>query len=101
MQLLIIWAAISIAVGFFKFNNTQYILFSLIMLFVTYYMYKINTTTMSLKNAILISIIPNTCMWFYVSRCNTFLWVHPYDERVLLTIFLIYSYILMYVALES
>jgi hypothetical protein len=101
MIILIIWATISVAIGFLKFNNIQYILFSLIMLFVTYYIFKINPTTMSLKNAILISIIPNTYIWYFVYNCNNFLWVNPYKWEVLITIFFLYSYILIYVALES
>jgi hypothetical protein len=102
MELLIIWSIMSITIGFLKLNNTQYISLSLVMLFVTYYAYhKLNSTTMSIKNAISLSIVPNTFMWYLAYHCNNFLWVYPYERGVFISIFLIYSYILMYVAWES
>jgi hypothetical protein len=102
MKLLIIWASISIAIGFLKFNNIQYILLSLVMLFITYYSYnKLNPPiTMSIRNGILLSIIPNTFIYYLAYHCNNFLWVHPYEWGTFGTVFLIYSYILMYIAWE-
>ena len=102
MQLLIIWAIITITSGyFFKFNNTQYILFSFIMLCVTYvYNSKVNSITMSLRTAIIISIIPNTYFWYLAYHCNNFLWVYPYEWCWFTATFFIYSYILMYIAFE-
>jgi hypothetical protein len=103
MELLIIWASISIGIGYLKLNNAQYILISLAMLWLTYYIYnnKLNPTTMSLKNAILLSLIPNIYIWYLAYHCNDFLWVYPYEWEWFITIFLIYSYTLMYVAWES
>ena len=100
MQLLIIWASISITIGFLKLNNTQYILLSLVMLFMTYYIYNELNITMSLKNAILLSIVPNTVIWYIAYKCNDFLWFYPYEWVTFVTVFLIYSYILIYVAWE-
>lgn len=101
MKLLIIWSSFSIVIGFLKFNTIQYISISLIMLYITYiYNNKLNPTTLSIKNAIILSLIPNTYLWYFAYRCNAFLWVYPYDWVWFTIIFFIYSYILIYVAWE-
>lgn len=103
MKLLIIWAIISITIGFFfKFidNQYQYILLSFIMLSITYIYNNINPTKMSIKNAIILSIIPNTCFWYLAYHCNNFLWVYPYEWFWFTATFFIYSYILIYIACE-
>jgi hypothetical protein len=102
MELLIIWTSISIAIGFLKLSNIQYILLSLVMLFMTYYLYnELNPPIkMSLRNGILLSIIPNTFICYLAYHCNNFLWVYPYEWGTFIAVFLIYSYILMYVAWE-
>ena len=101
MELIIIWSCIIITIGFLKFNNSKYILFSLIMLIVTYIYNILSLTIMSLKHAILLSIIPNSCIWYLAYVCNDFLWVYPYNWESFSTIFLIYSYILLYILCES
>jgi hypothetical protein len=100
MEFLILWVYITLAVGFLKLNNFQYILFSLIMLCITYIYNKISPVTMSLRHAILLSIIPNSCLWYLAYKCNDFLWIYPYDSNLFIAIFLVYSYILIYIACE-
>ena len=97
---LIIWIIFTFIVGFSNFNNTYFILSSFIMFFVVYIYNRIKPTELSLRRAILISIIPNTIFWYIAYRCNDFLWVYPFDWEVFIGIFLIYSYILMYIAWE-
>ena len=101
MGFFIIWVCITIAIGFLKFNSFQYILFSLIILVMTYIYNIIFPTKMSIKHAILFSVIPNSCLWYIAYKCNDFLWVYPYNWESFTSIFLIYSYILMYIAWES
>ena len=96
MELIIVWTSITITIGYLKFNNEQYIALSIMMFFVTY----LNPTTMSLKNGILISIIPNAFFWYLAYNCNNFLWFYPYEKWLFVTIFLIYSYILIYIFWE-
>lgn len=101
MELILLWMFVIIQAGFVKFNSNQYILFGLIMFIVTYiYNNKITPTTMSVKNAILLCIIPNTAFWYLAYHCNDFLWVYPYNWHFFIAVFLIYSYVLMYILFD-
>ena len=100
LGIIIVWIIVTITIGYFKFNTTQFIYASLVMLFLTYYTHHELNTTMSLKNAILLTIIPNAIMWYLAYHCNNFLWIYPLERWVFVSIFLVYSYILMYIVCE-
>ena len=101
MEVFILWVVTTITLGLLRFNSFQYIMFSVYMLFTTYIYNVLFPTRMSIKHAILFSIIPNSILWYMAYKCNDFLWVYPYNWHSFIAIFLIYSYSLMYIALES
>jgi hypothetical protein len=100
MQLLMIWIIITITIGILKFNSNQYIILSLIMLCITKVCNEITPTTMSFRNSVVLSILPNTIIWYLAYHCNNFLWVYPYSRYYFIGLFCLYSYILLYIAWE-
>ena len=100
MHLFIIWVFITLAIVSIKLTIFQYVLFSLLMLCFTYIYNRIIPITMSIQNAVFLSTIPNACFWYLAYHCNDFLWVYPYNWHSFITVFLIYSYILLYLVWE-
>ena len=102
MQLILIWVIITIIIGRLRLNNEQYLSLSFLMLYMTYFLYHTLNPPfeLSLKNAIIISIIPNAFFWYLAYHCNDFLWVYPYEKGTFVMGFLIYSYILIYIVCE-
>ena len=100
MKLLTIWVVFTVYIGFLKCNSAHYIVVSIIMLYITKVYNKIEPTKISLKQAVLLSFIPNTIILYLAYKCNDFLWVNPYSWPIFISIFCLYSYILIYIAIE-
>jgi hypothetical protein len=100
MKLLFIWTSFTICIGYSKLNNFSYMIVSLIMLFITKLYNTVTPINIPLRQIILWSSVPNAIFWALAYKCNEFLWVFPYNWTVFISIFCIYSYILMYIAIE-
>ena len=100
--LLIIWISFIIIIGIFlKPTNKEFVFISMFMFFLTYICNVKMPIKLSLKYAILISIPSNIIFWYIFYKCNDFLFIEPYSWESFLSVFLVYSYILMYIVFEN
>ena len=70
------------------------------MLYVTYLYNKKIPTKLTSKQTIILSFIPTSLIWYILYKCNDFLIVYPYNWETFTGIFLLYSYIIIYILSE-
>ena len=100
MKLITIWVVFTICIGSLKCNSAHYMVSCILMLYITKVCHKLEPTEISIKQAITVSLIPNIIVLYLSYKCNDFLWVNPYSWHVFIGIFCLYSYILIYIAIE-
>ena len=101
MVLVSIWISFIIIVGISKSNNVKLFYLSLFMLYLTY-LYNVKIPTkLALKQATLLTVPPTILLWYVLYKCNDFLVVSPYNKEVFTGVFLMYTYIIVYILSEN
>ena len=100
MILLTVWIIFTIIIGFSKCNTLYYIFLSLIMFYLTYSCNKLFAIQLTIRNTIIISFLPNFLFGYLFYKCNEFLWIYSYNWENFIALLFVYSYILIYIAIE-
>jgi hypothetical protein len=100
MSLIIIWIIFIIFIGFSTMDLPHYSLFSITMLYFTYIHNEIIPIKITPRAFIFSSAIPSGILWYIAYVCNDFLWVHPIRYELFASLFLIYTYMALYIICE-
>ena len=101
MNLVLIWIVVTVLMGLALPNLYQYLLFCVIMFFVTYIYNEVNPTTLNLKFFCLFISIPSSIMWWILYIYNDFLTDFYIDEPTVLFVIAWYFYMLFWIAWMS
>ena len=70
------------------------------MLYITYLYNQKISIKLTLKQAIVLNIIPTILIWYIFYKCNDFLIIHSYNLETFTGLFLIHSYIIIHILSE-
>lgn len=102
MILILFWGGfILLTISFEELDQFHYILFLVAMLYFTYLYNKVSPFEIATRKAILLLIIPNIIFWYISFVYNDFLSLTPISFELFLTILFIYTYIILYIFIET
>ena len=84
-----------------EFNQYQYFLVSNIMFCLTYLYNQFSYVNISLRVILLLVNIPSLILWYVAFVYNDFLAINPIPYEILVTLFFIYTYLILYIILNS
>lgn len=101
MNLIILWLIFVLIPGLFpNIDASHYLLFSCTMLYSTYICNQVNPSTLTPRISVFFLTIPSTILWYIAYHYNDFLCVNPISEEFVISLMLIYWYIMIYAASE-
>ena len=98
--ILIFWIGFTFSIGVLRCTKIDFFMVSTIMLCLLQIYNVVQPIEMSIRNIILQSFVPSIIFWYIIYKCNNFLWIYPFDEITIISISLIYFYILIYILIE-
>lgn len=101
MTLLIIWNGFILLMSFFEeLDQSHYFLFSVAMLYFTYLYNQIRPINMSSRITLLLFNIPTIILWYIAFVYNDFLCITPITYETFMSLFFIYTYLMLYFFME-
>jgi len=102
MNLVIIWICFILLMTMSeKLDQSHYLLFSSLMLYLTYLFNRIQPIKMAPRTSILFLAIPSIIFWYIVFVYNNFLCLTPISYEYLVSLMLVHSYLMTYLFWES
>lgn len=102
MNLVLIWSCFILLVSYSEeFNLYQYFFFSNFMLGLTYLYNQISYVNLSLRTTLLLLNIPSLILWYITFVYNDFLAINPISYEFFIGLFLIHSYLILYLILNE
>lgn len=84
-----------------EFSQYQYCLVSNLMFCLTYLYNQFKYVSISLRIFLLLVNIPGLILWYVAFVYNDFLAINPIPYEILTTLFFIYTYLILYIILNS
>src|SRR5687767_540687 len=101
MFLFLLWNYFIIFNSITKLNSLKYVQTCFVMLFLILVLNCVTPLKITIKTAVCISIIPSIVFWYFIIIFNSFLSLDPYRYEFLIFILFCYSYILLYIILDT
>ena len=97
MKLIFLWSSFIIFVSNFEeLTQLSYFLTSLFMLCLIYFQHKFRPTKILFRSGLLLCNIPLSLLWYLIFVYNDFLSLNPVSYEFLVSMYLVYIYILGY-----
>lgn len=101
MILLVLWTFFVFSLSLAKeLDQTNYFLFSVLMLYLVYLYDQVSPLKISLQTNICLLLIPSIIFWYIAFVYNDFLCLTPVSHEVLVSLLFIHIYILIYIFWE-
>ena len=102
MNLVIIWGCFILLVSYSEeFNLYQYLFSSNLMFGLTYFYNQISCVNLSLRTSLLLLNIPSSILWYITFVYNDFLAINPIPYEFFIGLFLVHSYLILYLILNK